>query len=287
MSRQFTASQKHAVMTKLLGSAAGRAKIASSLNEPLRTLQDYQSVARRAFLQDELPDGTLPIYDRDPDVPAFVVGEEADSIQTVVNGKRLLVPLFELASNPTIPFTQVKERRFDVVKRVKEKAKVEIFRREDRTLFALMKRASSANQSNVVMNINRADFNIAVLADAFAKIERKGWPVDKVFMNPAQFPVIRKAGRDYIDFETQRQIIQTGLLGVLWGAQIHQSMEVPEGSIFLTTTPEGFGVMPQRIPLTVIPADVPATRQFGWSVFQQTGAAIHNPENGLQEVRLV
>lgn len=286
MPKKMTAAQKHALMTKLLQSQQGRARIASSLNEPLRFLRDYQSVGRRAFLIDELPDGTLPIYDTDPDTPAFVVGEEADSVQQVVKSKRLLVPLFELASNPTVPFTQVKERRFDVVKRIKEKSRVEIFRREDRLIFATMNRAAAANKRLTTINVTPANFNMEVLADAFARIEARGLPVDKVFMNPTQFPVLRKAGRDYLDFETQREILRTGLVGVLWGAQIHLSMEVPVGSVFLVTQPEYFGVMPVRIDLTVIPADLPATRQFGWSVFQQIGVGIHNADNGLQKIQV-
>ena len=37
---------------------AGRAEIASSLQEPLRELQDYIGVGRSILLQDILPDGT-------------------------------------------------------------------------------------------------------------------------------------------------------------------------------------------------------------------------------------
>lgn len=289
MPRKLTATQKHQLMTKLLATASGRQKIASTVNQPLRQLQDYQSVARRAFMVDELPDGALPIYDMDPDVPGYVVSEEANSIQTTVKSKRLLVPLFELASNPMISFTQIKERRFDAVKRIKEKARVEIFRREDRTLFSLMNRAAAKNTvdgTNATINVSVANFKIDVLADAFANIEARGLTVDKVFMNPAEFKVIRKAGRDYLDFETQRELIRTGLMGILWGAQVLLSMEVPRGSVFLTAEPEYFGVMPVRIPLTVLPSDVPAKRQIGWSIFQSIGAGIHNAANGLQKVNI-
>lgn len=287
--KKLTATQKHQLMTKAMSTLGGRQKIAASLAQPLRFLRDYQSIARRAFMIDELPDGALPIYDTDPSIPAFVVGEEADSIQTVVKSKRLLVPMFELASNPTIPFTQVKERRFDVVKRIKEKSRVEIFRREDRLLFGVMNAAAAKNTAlnlNPTITVALASFNIGVLADAFARIESNGLPVDKIFMNPAQFPVIRKAGRDYLDFETQREILRTGMMGILWGAQVLLSMEVPKGAIFLCTEPEYFGVLPVRIDLTVIPADLPAHRAFGWSVFQQIGCGLHNAANGLQKIQI-
>ena len=96
--RTVTAAQKNQLMTKLLGSTQGRKKIAASIQEPLRKLRDYVSIGRRALWIDELPDGALPIYDRDVATPAFVVGDEGDSIQALpVEGARMMVPLFEIA----------------------------------------------------------------------------------------------------------------------------------------------------------------------------------------------
>lgn len=284
-----SAQEKHRIMLKAMNSPAGRKAIAANIQEPLRTLRDYQSVARRAFQIDELPDGTIPAYDQDPDVPCFVVGEEADSVQVVVRAKRLQIPMFELAANPTVPFTQVKERRFDVVKRIKQKAKHEIFRKEDKLLFATMGIAAERNTTdgkNPTIVVPAAAFKMSTLATAFACIESNGLFVDKVFMNPNEFPVLRNAGRDYLDFETQRELLNTGLRGVLWGAQVILSMEVPKGEIYLTAEPEYFGILPVRTELTVIPADEPANRKFGWSVFQQIGAGIFNAHRALQKVKV-
>jgi hypothetical protein len=40
---------------------------------PLRRNLDYQSIARRTFMVEELPAGALPIYDRDPDLMARIL----------------------------------------------------------------------------------------------------------------------------------------------------------------------------------------------------------------------
>lgn len=286
MTRRVTAAQKHQLMTKMLASQAGRQKIAATIQEPLRKLRDYQAIGRKAFYVDELPDGTLPIYDMDPDIPAYVVGEEGDSIATVVKSKRLMVPLFETASNPKVSFTQIKERRFDIVRRIKQKARDELFRKEDQVIFKTMKTAADGNVGNANLEVTVAQFNMDVMAEGYARVERHGLRVDKVFMNPQRYTVIRKAGRDYVDFETQRELLRTGYMGNLWGASIFMSPEVPLDSVFVVTEPEYFGVMPVRIDLTVIPADDPANRQFGWSIFQNTGIAIHNAERGLQQIKL-
>lgn len=284
MSRQVTAAQKHQLMTKLLSSQQGRQKIAATIQEPLRKLRDYQAIGRKCFFVDELPDGTLPIYDMDIDTPAYVVSEEGDSVVQIVKSKRMMVPLFEIASYPKVPFTQVKERRFDIVRRIKQKARDELFRKEDRLIFQAMKTAAAANVINTTISLTTANFTIEALADAFARIERWGLRVDKLMMNALRYPVIRKAGRDYVDFETQRELLRTGYMGALWGSAIYQSPEIPADTIFLVTEPEYFGVMPIRIDLTVIPADDPANRSFGWSIFQQIGVGIYNAEHGVQSI---
>lgn len=285
MRRKNTAAQKHKLMTSLLSTSQGRSKIAASIQEPLRSLRDYQSVGRKAFMIDELPDGALPIYDKDPDTPAFVVGEEGDSVQTSVKSSRLLVPVFEVASYITVPFSQVKERRYDIVSRIKKKSKDEVFRVEDQKIFAAMGVAGDNNTENPNVNVAAASLTMAIMADNFALVERHGLRVDKVFMNATRFPVFRKAGRDFIDFETQRELLKTGFLGLLWGAQIFMSPEVPANKIFIVTEPEYFGVMPVRIDLTVIPADDPVQRAFGWSVFESVGVGIHNVK-GLQQITI-
>lgn len=282
--RTVTAAQKNQLMTKLLGSTQGRKKIAASIQEPLRKLRDYVSIGRRALWIDELPDGALPIYDRDVATPAFVVGDEGDSIQALpVEGNRMMVPLFEIAAYPKIPFAHVKERRFDIIRRIKQKAKDELFRKEDTIIFQMLQAAATNNLDNPTIPVTQPNFSMETIVDAFAGVEKWGLRVDKIFMNPQEFKVFRNAGRDYVDFETQRELLRTGFMGQVYGAGIYMSMQVPRGSLFIVAEPEYLGVMPIRIDLTVIPADVPGDRMFGWSLFCNEGMAVHN-SYGIQQI---
>lgn len=285
MAKQFTAAQRHALMTRLLATAGGRARIAQSLTGPLRTLRDYMAVGRKAFTVDVLPDGTLPVYDTDPEVPAYVVAEEGHSIEEIIKAKRIILPMVEIAAYPKIPFTQIKERRFDIVTRVKLKAQSEIFRAEDRAIFNLMKAAADNNPNNPLMSVPKADYNIDVLADAFAEIEKHGLRVDKVFMNPAGYKVLRKAGRDYLNDELIGELMRTGYGGTLWGASVFQSSEIPAGYIFVVTEPEYLGTVAERLSLTIMSADSPAERMVGWSIFQNAGYGLHNSK-GIQGIKL-
>lgn len=282
--KRVTAAQKHRLMTKLLATTRGRQRIAASMQEPLRRLRDFVSNGRKALFVDELPDGTLPIYDKDIDTPAYVVAEEADSISTVVKGERVLIPLFELASWPKVPFTQVKERRFDIVRRIKQKAKDELFRKEDNIIFTAFQTAGDANTTNTDIAEASADFDMTTIVEGFARVERHGLRVDKIYCNPNEYRVFRNAGRDYVDFETQRELLRTGYMGQVYGSQIFQNVEVPVGHMYLITEPEYLGVIPVRIDLTVIPADDPGNRAFGWSIFENLGVGLHNADYGLQQI---
>ena len=115
-------SVSNAVKQRIIGeyikTPQGRSKLAASMTQPLRTRRDYAAVGRKTFLVEQLPDGALPIYDKDPDVTAYVVGEEGQNILAVTKPRRVIFPLFEIASNPEIPLTQIKERCFDFIEQI-------------------------------------------------------------------------------------------------------------------------------------------------------------------------
>ena len=272
---------KAKLISEYIGSAAGRAKLAASMTQPLRLRRDYMAVGRKAFLVEQLPDGALPIYDKDPDVTAFVVGEEGENIIAVTKPRRVIFPLFEIASNPEIPLTQVKERRFDLIERAQDLARAQIQAAEDERVFATMD-AVAVNGFDSLGNVN-ADIPVVapisgdVLADAYSLIERHDLRVARVFMNARDYADLRKFGRDILDIETQRDLLKTGLMATLWGAQIIVSRLVPVGTVYVACEPENFGRIPVRTELTVLSADDPKARTIGFSCFENLGIGCFNP----------
>ena len=274
-------SVKAKLISDYISTAAGRAKLAASMTQPLRLRRDYHSVGRKTFLVEQLPDGALPIYDKDPDVTAFVVGEEGENIIAVTKPRRVIFPLFEIASNPEIPLTQVKERRFDLIERAQDLARAQIQAAEDERVFATLD-AVAANGFDSVGAINPDTAVVApisgdVLADAFSLIERHDLRVARVFMNARDYADLRKFGRDILDIETQRDLLKTGLMATLWGAQIIVSRLVPVGTVYVCCEPEMFGRMPVRTELTVLSADDPKARTIGFSCFENLGIGCFNP----------
>lgn len=285
---QMKNAAKKELISKHIQTAEGRQKIAASMIQPLRTRRDYSSVGRKTFLVEQLPDGALPIYDKDPDVTAYVIGEEGQNVQAVTKPRRVQFPLFEVASNPTIPLTQIKERRFDLIERSQDLAKAQIQAAEDERVFAVLDSVavngfdSLAGQTNADIQ-HVAPINSAVLADAFAKIERHDLRVARVYMNARDYADIRKFGREILDIESQQTLLDTGLQASLWGAQIIVSRLVPEGFVYVCADPEMFGRIPVRTELTVLSADKPSERMIGFSVFENLGIGAHNPR-GLTRI---
>src|SRR5271157_1547969 len=176
MSEIISNEVKQQIIAEYMKTASGRVKLAASMVQPLRLRRDYTSVGRKTFLVEQLPDGALPIYDKDPNVTAYVVGEEGQNILAIQKPRRVIFPLFEVSSNPEIPLTQVKERRFDLIERAQDLAKAEIQAEEDTRVFDVMD-AVAANGFDNVGATNpdiaaTAPLTPADLADAFASIEQ-------------------------------------------------------------------------------------------------------------------
>lgn len=280
---------KQRIIGEYIKTPQGRQKLAMSMTQPLRSRRDYSAVGRKTFLVEQLPDGALPIYDKDPDVTAYVVGEEGQNILSVVKPRRVLIPLFEIASNPEIPITQIKERRFDLIERAQDLGRAQIQAAEDERVFGVMDALAVSGFDSLPGQMNAdipviAPISGAVFADAFSMIERHDLRVARIYMNARDYADVRKFGRDILDIETQGLLLKTGLMGTIYGASIITSRLVPPGTVYLACEADMFGRIPVRTELTVLSADDPRSRTIGFSMFENLGIGCTNPRG---QVRMI
>jgi len=59
----FSPELRDSIISQFINSSEGRQQLAATLTAPLRARMDYQSISRRTFLIDQLPDGANPTYD--------------------------------------------------------------------------------------------------------------------------------------------------------------------------------------------------------------------------------
>ena len=59
-----------------------------------RTSLDYQGIGRKILVVDPLPQGALPVYDKDVDARAFVLSKRGAAPDQLIEGDRIQVPTF-------------------------------------------------------------------------------------------------------------------------------------------------------------------------------------------------
>jgi hypothetical protein len=270
----MTNEEKEYLIAKALETEEGRVALAQAMANPIRTSLDYQGVGRKLLVVDPLPQGSLPVYDKDVDAKAYVISKRGQVPDQIIEGDRIQVPTFEVVSYPQVRFSQVKERRFNVIDRAQQRAKSDIMAVEDAEIFALVDQAASTGVNAVT--ISSTGLTRESLTQAFKEVEKHDLVVTKIVMNAQAFADIRSWGQNEFDPVTQHEVLQTGLFGHLWTADILISKKVPLNTVFVLADPEFVGVMPIRQDIQVIPADKPEELRLGWVIYEEIGLGIVN-----------
>lgn len=281
----FTEQAKDDMIKRALLTSDGKIALGQAMALPIRRNLDYAGVARRALVVDPLPNGALPVYDRDIDVAAVVVSSNGSAPESQVRGDRVTIPEFEVVSNPVVRIREVKQRRFNVIDRAVQKARQEIQAQEDANVFAALDFAGDATLGgeNTAQDIVDAGLSRADLVEIATQVDRWDLVTTKFFMNIVEFNDIRLwssqngGGVAEVDPVTHREILQTGLYARIFGADIIVSKIVTPGTVFGCADPEFVGVMPVRQDIEVLPADEPKRLSLGWVVSEIIGIGIVNP----------
>jgi hypothetical protein len=279
----LTDEKRDEFISRAIATQEGKIALAQVMANPIRRNLDYHGIARRALVVDPLSNGAIPSYERDIDVAAVVVSSNGTAIESRVFGERILVPEFEIVSNPTVRIREVKQRRFNVIDRAVQKARQEIMAQEDANVFSAIDNASQVE--NTLQDIVDAGVLKRDLADLKRQIDRHDLVTTKYFMNINEYTDLllwgsgggQGVGGGDLDPVSMREVLQTGLYAHLWGADILVSKIVPPGTIYAAADPEFVGVMPIRQDVEVIPADEPKQLKLGWVVSEIIGIAIANP----------
>ena len=280
--------QRDEMIKQALMTQEGKIALGQAMANPIRRNLDYQGVARKALVVDPLPQGALPVYDRDIDVAAVVVSSNGAAPESRVFGDRVTIPEFEVVSNPTVRIAEVKRRRFNVIDRAQQKARQEIQAQEDANVFSALTFAgdSTLGGENAAVDLAPGGAGTALEKDGLVNLKRAidRWDLvtSKYFLNINEFTDIltwESAGNtnSQVDPVTQRELLQTGLYGHVFGADIIVSKVVPVNRAFATADPEFVGVMPVRQDIEVLPADEPKQLKLGWVVNEIIGVGIVNP----------
>lgn len=271
------------LISRAIMTQEGKVALAQAMANPIRRNLDYQGIFRRALVVDPLPQGAQPTYDRDIDVQATVISSNGAPPESRVFSDRVVVPTFEIVSNPTVRINEVRRRRFNVIDRAVQKARQEIMAQEDANGFAALDSASTVE--NQAQDVADNGMQKRDLVQIKVQIDRWDLVTTKFFMNINEYSDIlnwgsgggQGTGGGEVDPVTQRDILQTGVYAHIWGADLMVSKVVPPGTIYGCADPEFVGVMPVRADIEVLPSDEPKQIKLGWMVYEEVGLGIVNP----------
>lgn len=283
--------QRDEMIKQALMTQEGKIALGQAMATPIRRNLDYQGVGRKALVVDPLPQGALPVYDRDIDVAAVVVSSNGSAPESRVFGDRVTIPEFEIVSNPTVRIAEVKRRRFNIIDRAQQKARQEIQAQEDANIFAAIDFAATTENASQDLSPTApaagypqgGALQKTGMLNLKRQIDRWDLVTSRYFLNINEFTDILDwesagaAGGSAVDPVTQRELLQTGLYGHIFGADIVVSKVVPAGTAYACADPEFVGVMPVRQDIEVLPADEPKQLKLGWVVSEIVGIGIVNP----------
>ena len=280
----YTDVQRDELVKRALMTQEGKIALGQAMANPIRRNLDYQGVGRRVLVVDPLPQGALPVYDRDIDVQAVVISSNGSAPESRVFGDRVTVPEFEVVSNPTVRIAEVRRRRFNVIDRAQQKARQEIQAQEDANIFAAVDFAAdiTLGGENTAQVVTAAGLMKRDLTEIKRQVDRWDLVTTKFLMHINEFTDILNWGSGggqsaEVDVVTMREILQTGLFAHIWGADVIISKIVPPGTVYGVADPEFVGVLPIRQDIEVLPADEPKQLKLGFVVNEIIGVGVVNP----------
>jgi hypothetical protein len=268
-----SAEARETMIAQALDTPEGRVALAQAMVEPIRRALEYQAVGRKLLMIDELPQGAYARYEKDVRVRAIVISRRGGVPDEIIEGEEILVPTFEIATNPTIRLSEVKARRFYIVDRAQIKAKEAIQKEEDFNIFRAINAAIDA--AHTVVSTGGA-LTLTALNSAFATVEQHDLTVGKIVLHALRYADIRNFGKTVYDEATQKEVLTTGLFGHLWTADIHVSSKQDTSRVFVLAPAEYLGAFPIRQDITVLPADDPKKLRLGWVIYEEVGIVIIN-----------
>jgi len=266
-------AEREALIAQALDTPEGRVSLAQAMVEPIRRALEYQAVGRKLLMVDELPQGAYARYEKDVRIISWVIPRRGAVPDMIVEGEEILVPTFEIATNPTIRLSEVKARRFYIVDRAQIKAKEAIQKEEDLNIFNAINAAVDAAHTTISTG---GALSLDALNSAFATIEQHDLTVGKIVLHALRYADIRNFGKTVYDEATQKEVLTTGLFGHLFTADIHVSSKCPTTTVFLLAPAEYVGAFPIRQDITVLPADDPKKLRLGWVIYEEVGVVIIN-----------
>lgn len=270
-----------AISAMLNAGPIGFKRLAYSLQVPLKIKLDYISVDRKILLVDEMPQGDFPIYDLDiPEFGAVKLSALGSPVTFETKIKRTQFPTFVIGIDEPVKYEDQNVRRYPVFDRAKERVAIALAIAEDDECMRILA-AAAAVTPNAPLTGSALGKNL--LADAVGRITRNQLIAATVLMNPTEYADLLKFNATDLDQVSLNAVVETGYFGGIFGMQLIVSTRCPAGRVYVLTTKDKLGRLPERKKVEVKIFDNVPQGQYDIYGWEQIGMGIHNVA-GLQEI---
>lgn len=273
--------ERRDIIASAMRDDAGFKVLGQELLLPIKDILDYEGFARKIYRQRPLAQGELFRIAKDVRVPAWVVGQDGQSLESRVGGKYVQPDEFKITAFATVDIEDIYMMNYDVLDRAQETARQSIAEEEDRRGLALADRAGQAVNSVT----NFTTLGLAELENIRYQVERHRLALDKFVIHRQEMGDIIKVMSQQVDPMTERELILAGYIGRIYNARVFTSAGmgdaevVKPGRVYGFTAPENLGEMGIRIELFSEPFNKLSHGQTvkGWSFVEKIGFGISNP----------
>jgi len=271
-------------------SSEGFRQVGQGLLNPIKEVIDYEGLARKVFAPRTVKAGEVVRYDKDVYIRGWVIAEDGQTPQSVVEGRYIYPPEFEVTAYPSIEIKDKYRAQYAILARVQDRARMSIEYQEDLALINLLQAGANATNTTTFF----ATLNLAALEGIRYQIERHRLICDKFIIHRQEVSDLVNTLSQQVDPVTQRELIMAGYIGTVLNAMIvttagTQTFEILQpGEVVAVTAPEYLGGMPIRVELFSEPVNefMEGRPRQGWFWYELIAQVLVNPAGVAQGTKV-
>lgn len=290
--RKLSHREKQAKLQHILADRQnGIMRLGQSMIGPIQLQLRYQGILRNVLIEDTLTPGVPIQYDVLDDLgQAYMLhGNEGEIKITPIEGKRVEVQLFRIASFPKIKKEDLYFLRSNIVEYTQDYTKQAIMRQEDSRLITLLEvaaanyrlvDATAAPGTGSLPNEITIAGPILMPSDLYTAVtftDQRMLDSSRLLCNPQEY-------RDFYRWDINttgwafKDSVVAGEKIVQFGEfQIGKSIIIPRGTVYLTPEPSFLGVFPVMYSLDVEENNQVEQFHKGWVMDELVGMCVLNP----------
>jgi hypothetical protein len=262
----------------------GFKQVGQALLNPIKEVIDYEGLLRKLWAPRTVKQGEVIRYDKDVFVVAQIIADDGMTPQSVVEGRYVYPPEFEVSAYPSIELRDQYRAQYDILARAQDRARQGIEYREDIAGINLLQAGGNVKNQTTFFG----SLNLAAIEAMRYQIERHRLICDKIIINRQEVSdMVNSLTPLVVDPVTRRELMMAGFLGTILNVMIlttagtipYNYEILPPGSALAVTAPEYLGGMAVRVELMSEPVTEfhEGRPRRGWFWWEMMALALINP----------